>query len=66
MHPWLGAFLAHVFRNFVQGVNAYIQEVIVFINQSHRFLGMSVDLNFFETGKFPDAMIDMGNKISWP
>ena len=60
----LGAFFSGVFGDLMQGVDADVKNVIVLIDQPDRFLDMSVDINFFQTGKTPDAVIDMCNEIT--
>src|SRR5258708_5251346 len=48
----------------MKGVNAHIHKVVITKNQSNCFLFLAVDILFFETSKFGNAIIDVGYKIA--
>ena len=59
------AFLAGVFGDFVQGLQADVDEVVVFVNKTDDFLLLAVDAYFAEASKLPNAMIDVDNIVAW-
>lgn len=59
------SFFADVFTYFVKGLNADIQHIIVFVDESDGLLYLSSNLYFLESGKFSDTVVDMGDIITW-
>ena len=64
MELGFGAVFAGIFSDFVEGVDADVEDIIVFVNESDGFLDMAVDIYFFEAGVFADTVIDMGDEIA--
>ena len=48
----------------MQGVNAYVQKIAVFVDQSDCFLLPAIYVNHFQAIETAHAMVNMGNKIA--
>ncbi len=58
------AFPACVFGNFVQVVDAHVQQVVVAVHQPHGFLLLAVDVALFHARKTPDAVVHVGHEVA--
>jgi hypothetical protein len=58
------AFLADVFGNFVQRVDADVQDVVVFVIEAHGLLHLSADFDFLQSRKLADTVVDVRHKIA--
>ena len=59
-----GSVFARIARNLVQGMNANIEQIIVPVADSYRFLPLTVDLNFLHAGVFADPVIHVHHVVS--
>ena len=48
----------------MQRIDVYIEDIAVFINDTHCFLQFAIDFNFLQAAIRTNAMINMRNKIA--
>src|SRR5690606_40430579 len=48
----------------MQRMNAHVQNIVVPINQFYRFLFASLHINFYQSGKFPHTVVNVGDVVT--
>ena len=62
---WHRTFLADIFRDAVQRMNAHIKNIVVLINQSDGLLLPAIVFYLLQTVEPPHPMVDMRHIITW-
>ena len=44
-------------------MDAYIQQILVLIDQFEAFLNLAIVVHLYQTHELPDTMINMGDKV---